>query len=128
MGEDPYVYSNRDGHTYSQTYSAPLEELKQDNMVPYGHQNAGGYSHDRTLSNGETKSYDVSGINGFGRERQLHHMPSLSTTCTTDSFQSVESGDVSTAFDVTDLQDFSPQQPTFSWCDTSNTLFNWQMQ
>lgn len=86
-------------------------------MVPYNLGNSDVYCPDQK----HDKSYHEEMLQEFSHERHLHHMPSLSTTCTTDSIHesmtSAERGEPS--FDM------PAESQGFDWPIQSTTSFPW---
>jgi hypothetical protein len=125
MGEDTFIYSVP---TQSQ-YSPPFHVKTEDNhgLMPYNNStNSDPYCTD------PAKLTVMVGDNSYKDERmeeyhdgrpQLHHMPSISTTCTSDSFQSpfpsAEGGEVS-AFDLN-----ASEAQDFEWTMNSAHTFQW---
>jgi hypothetical protein len=93
---------------------APLDDNSE--MVPYTLGNQEGYPPEPKREN----SYHEDMME-FSHERQLHHMPSLSTTCTNDSLHdSMPSADTEqSAFDLQSATshefDWPISQNTFPW-------------
>lgn len=129
MGEDPYIYSSGpQASTTSYAHSFPVKLEGQDDpsgMALYAPDNADSYSVDQKIMapvgrKSANRYQDEMMEFNHGRP-QLHHMASLSTTCTVDSFHSsaVESGEVS-AFDL------SPSESQeFEWSLHASNQFQW---
>jgi|SRR5579862_1701106 len=126
MGEDaiesyshaPTTYSN----SYSNSYSVNDEESSANGpkMVPYAMSINEPYCMDDETVVVPKTFTDSS----YHYERpQLHHMPSISTTCTSDSFQSsltsADSGELS-AYDLN-----ASDSHEYDWSISHGTHFQW---
>ena len=114
MGEDTYTYTHSPS-TYSHSIPVKLEEREQAvvGMVPYHLNNSDPYCGDQKIMGNITdKSFHPDMLDDYDDNKpQLHHMASLSTTCTSDSLHSSlpsgDSGEVS-VFDLnaTEAQEY----------------------
>lgn len=133
MGEDTVFYNNSQQTTsaYTSTFPVKIEEGQEGNeMVPYTLSNTEQVfcaepenmvhttTADKMVNNPEDTFDDF--IHG---RPLLHHMPSISTSCTSDSFQSnltspdsaeVYTGEINTA-----------DANMFEWSQTATAQFHW---
>lgn len=121
MGEDTFPYNSQTRH-YSNSFSVKLEERAESaGMGQYTLNNSDDCSYSKMVT-AEDKGFHEDGITEYDPRPQLHHMPSVSTVCTSDSFHgslaSADSGEIS-AYDLnaTDSQ-------TFDW-EIHNHAFQW---
>jgi hypothetical protein len=117
MGEDNFNYPNSQS---THSFPVKIEDLDESSgMAPYHMGNPETYcAEQKEMTNIGDKSFHEDMIEDYNDARpQLHHMPSLSTTCTSDSFHgSLPSGDSGDAYDLNcgDVQDFEWPNP-FQW-------------
>ena len=119
-----FIYSNSQpiSSSYSHSFPIKLENREESSgMVSYHMANSETYCTDQKIqitNNIIEKAFHEDIVDDYNDGRpQLHHMPSLSTTCTTDSFPSGDSGD---AYELnrTDAQEFE-------WSMNSANPFQW---
>lgn len=125
MGEDTFIYSDPQSTPYSHSLPVRLENREgSPGMVPYHIGISEPFCAEQNVmaNNVIDKSYHEDMMEDYSDGRpQLHHMPSVSTTCTSDSFHSsLPSGDSGDAFDLngTDTQEFE-------WSMHSANSFQW---
>jgi len=129
MGEDTFIYSAPLQSPYSPSF--PVKTDDNPGLMPYNPIHSDPYCADPSkltvmvgdkLFQHQDESMDEYHHDAAGRP-QLHHMPSISTTCTSDSFQSpfpsAESGEVS-AFDLN-----ASEAQDFEWTMSSAHAFQW---
>jgi len=125
MGEDTFIYSQS---PYSPPYRVKTEDNNNHGLMPYNNStNSDPYCADPaklTVMVSENSYHKDETMDEYHDARpHLHHMPSISTTCTSDSFQSpfpsAEGGEVS-AFDLN-----ASEAQDFEWTMNSAHTFQW---
>jgi hypothetical protein len=109
---------------FSSSAYSPSFPIKTEAMVPYNLNHSDPYCHEKKIKD-EVKAYHEDIMDEYHERPQLHHMTSLSTTCTSDSFHTADSGEIS-AYDLnaTEAPDFEwSANPFQQWPTTRNSLF-----
>ena len=128
MGEDTYIYSGSQSTPYSHSFPVKLEDREEPAaiMVPYHLNTSDPYCADQKMMMGNVgdKSFHEDMLEDYNDGRpQLHHMPNISTTCTSEDYHnplpSGGSGEVS-AFDLN-----AAETQDFEWSMQSANPFQW---
>ena len=135
MGEEAVFYNNSQTTTsaYTTTFPAKVDgSAETAEMVPYTLSNTDQLycaEPENIMHIAPTADVDKAGNNAEDRfdtyiqARPLHHMPSISTTCTTDSFQSNLTSPDSAEVYTAELN--TAEANMFDWSNTSTSHFHW---
>jgi hypothetical protein len=123
MGEDNYQFSSAQStSSYSNTYPVKIEEqIEIEEMVPYQLGNSETYCPEQKIMEtvGE-KAFQEEMLDEYHERPHLHHMPSISTTCTSDSFSLTSADAEVSAFDLN-----ASESQDFDWSINSSSHFQW---
>jgi hypothetical protein len=117
MGEDNFQHSSAQStSSYSNSYPVKIEE-----MVPYQLGSADTYCPEQKIMEtvGE-KAFQEEMLDEYHERPHLHHMPSISTTCTSDSFSLTSADAEVSAFDLN-----ASESQDFDWSINSAAHFQW---
>ena len=128
MGEDTYIYSGSHSTSYSQSFPVKVEDREEpaEIMVPYHLGNSDPYCTDQKMMMGNVgdKSFQEDLLEDYNDSRpQLHHMPNISTTCTSEDYHSSLPSGGSGEVSVFDLS--ATETPDFEWSMHSTNPFQW---
>jgi hypothetical protein len=133
MGEDTTVFYNH-SHTATSVYSTPFPvklepSADSSEMVPYTLSNTDQLycAEPDTMLHMSTTTDKAGAVedrfDDYIQGRPLHHMPSISTTCTSDSFQSNLTSPDATDVYTADLN--TADANMFDWSNSSTSHFHW---
>ena len=124
MGEDTFIYSDSQSTPYSHSFPVKLENQDEaSGMVAYHMGNSETYCNDQKImtNNIGDKAFHEEMIEYNDGRPQLHHMPSLSTTCTSDSFHSsLPSAECGDTYEMN-----GTEGQEFEWSINSANPFQW---
>jgi membrane carboxypeptidase/penicillin-binding protein PbpC len=123
MGEDTLPYSQSIAtSSYSNTSAYPVKlEAQAEEMVPYQLANSDVYcSEQKVMETVGEKSYQEEMLDEYNERPHLHHMPSISTTCTSDSFSLTSADAEVSAFDLN-----ASESQDFDWSINAASHFQW---